>query len=110
MIEIEVERDYGKALARFTPERCARAQLVLVDRVAEDSQRYVPVMTGDLYRSMKKGPDYVTWGMPYASHVYGGPVVSRSNKYGTDPHARWFEHAAQLHMTQWLAAVLGVFE
>lgn len=110
-IEFDVEISLSGVKMKLGEEGVRRAQLMLVDRVATDSQKFVPVASGDLYRSMSKGRDEVTWQMYYASHAYYSKhiIYGKENQYGTDPHDQWFEVAKDRYLKDWEKVAAGAF-
>ena len=51
-----------------------RVQKFFVDTCAKHMDKYVPMDTGNLRRVITKGPDYITYEMPYAEIQYYGII------------------------------------
>lgn len=97
-MSVEVEFDLSGLDAALS-QRVRAAQRVLVQTVAEDSSRYVPVRTGELQGSAEPGEDSVTWTQDYAKYVYNmDHVVSEGNPEGSP---QWFEVAKANHLGEW---------
>lgn len=101
-MSVEVEFDLSGLEAALS-ERVEAAQKVLVQTVAEDSGRYVPVRTGELKGNVDIGEDSVTWTQDYARYVYNmDHVVSEGNPDGAP---QWFEVAKANHLGEWVEKV-----
>ncbi len=87
------------------PERCDAAQRLLASAVADDSNDFIPVESGSLHDAVQVGDDSVVWAQPYATYAYRQAPRPGPNKYGTDPHSRWFEAAKRTKLKRWKQVV-----
>lgn len=91
-------------LRRFST-RFKRAQEYLDNEVLKDSTPYVPMDTGNLYKSGIRhtvlGSGEVVWNTPYARINY---YTGRRFRKTHHPKAtsKWFEHAKSVNKTKWL--------
>lgn len=91
MIEVSVRIDMSGAERRFGKAAVARAQRALTEAVATDCRPEVPVLSGDLQRSMTvTDPKTIEWTEDYAEYAY-----QRSSK------PFWCERAKEKHLGEW---------
>lgn len=93
---------YESAIMRKIEDRTSRAQYVLDNRVAADSNYFCPMDTGDLQGSVFpiQGDGELEWNEPYAKkQYYNGPNKSKDS----NPNAsmQWFEHAKARNLKDW---------
>lgn len=82
-------------------------QYALANQVHADSNRYAPLLSGDLRNQSYVTADnkQVVWNVPYAKAQYYGQVgkgrypVRRYTTPGTGP--KWDEKAKSIHRTSW---------
>ena len=103
----KVKTDFDGILPEWQRKFEARA-VAVTEQVLADSERYVPVRSGDLRgsgRAQTRPGDYkVEWGgttAPYARHVYygTGPVNQTINDKAS---RQWFEKAKAARLSLWL--------
>jgi len=85
-------------------DRIGRAQLVLDNRIAADSNYFCPVDTGALQGSVFpiQGDGTLEWNEPYAKRQYYGlPNKSKDSNPNASP--QWFEHAKARDLKDWEA-------
>lgn len=84
------------------------AKDVVMIRVLEDSNQYIPLNTGDLLRSGRRENDTVKWTIDYAHEQYYADYDPRR---GINPNAsrRWFEVARAKYLDTWVKAAQSMF-
>ncbi len=85
-------------------DRIGRAQLVLDNRIAADSNYFCPIDTGALQGSVFpiQGDGTLEWNEPYAKRQYYGlPNKSKDSNPNASP--QWFEHAKAKDLKDWEA-------
>jgi len=85
-------------------DRIGRAQLVLDNRIAADSNYFCPIDTGALQGSVFpiQGDGTLEWNEPYAKRQYYGlPNKSKDSNPNASP--QWFEHAKARDLKDWEA-------
>jgi len=93
----------GEIRASLGLEVNGRTQKFFVDTCAKHMDKYVPMDTGELARTITKGPDYITYEMPYAHYQYRG-ISNAGNplNYSTEKHALatsyWDRHMVTAEM------------
>lgn len=93
----------GEIKASLGLEVNGRVQNFFVDTCAKHMDKYVPMDTGSLAGVITKGPDYITYEMPYAHYQYMG--ISHSGgalNYNTEKHplatSYWDRHMVTAEM------------
>lgn len=97
-----------QCIGRFNPKYSA-AQKFLDNEVVKDCTPYVPMRTGDLYRSgitgTSIGSGKVNYIAPYAKAMYYGLRY----KFSKDKHplacAQWFEAGKSVYLKVWINGV-----
>lgn len=83
-----------------------QAQAWLDNQVIVDCTRYVPMNTGQLYRSAitgtKLGSGEVVWDAPHARKCYYGFEMNFRQDKHPDAQAQWFEAAKATCKTNWI--------
>ncbi len=90
------------AILRKVDDRISRAQFILDNRIAADSNYFCPMDTGALQGSVFpiQGDGTLEWNAPYAKkQYYNGPNKSKDS----NPNAsmQWFEHAKARNLKNW---------
>ncbi len=92
-------------LDRFNTQR-NRAQAWLDNQVIVDSTPYVPMNTGNLYRSAisgtQLGSGLVVWDCVYARNLYYGLDYNFRKDKHPDAQAQWFEAAKAANKSTWI--------
>lgn len=98
-VTIEIDES---AIMRKIDGRMSRAQLVLDNRIAADSNYFCPMDTGALQGSVFPihGDGTLEWNEPYAKkQYYGLPNKSKDSNPNASP--QWFEHAKARNLKNW---------
>lgn len=98
-VTIEIDES---AIMRKIDGRMSRAQLVLDNRIAADSNYFCPMDTGALQGSVFpiQGDGTLEWNEPYAKkQYYGLPNKSKDSNPNASP--QWFEHAKARNLKNW---------
>ncbi|MBR6102627.1 MAG: hypothetical protein IKP95_09375 [Ruminococcus sp.] len=93
---------------RFDP-KVKSAQKWLDNEVVKDTTPYVPMRTGQLYRSGITGTNYgsgvVEYTAPYAHRCYYGFNMHFSKLAHPQACAQWFEPSKAANKKKWVAGV-----
>lgn len=97
-----------KVANKFSPG-FQRAQKWLDNEVVKDCTPYVPMRTGQLYRSGITGTNYgsgvVKYTAPYAHSCYYGTTRKFSKLAHPKACAQWFESAKAVNKKKWVRGV-----
>ena len=111
-MDFKLEFDVSKFINQKLDPRAEFAQKWLDNEVLKDCGPYVPVRSGDLFRSgitaTKIGSGKVEYNMPYARRVYYGNHIKFNNKQPKSC-AFWFEKAKGVNKDKWLGGVKKIF-
>ena len=84
-----------------------KAQKWLDNEVVKDCTPYVPMRTGQLFRSGITGTDYgsgvVKYTAPYAHNCYYGVNTKFSKLHHPKACAQWFEPAKAVNKKKWIS-------
>ena len=112
----------GKAEVRISPDdlhraiqaKVAEAQRWLDERVAKDSDPFVPMDTGMLAGSVREsgipGSGVIVYNTPYAHRLYCGESFNFSRDRHPKATHHWFEKAKSIFLESWgqgVAAIIG---
>lgn len=97
-MSFKVEFDAEELLGRFVSEN---AKKVLLDDIKADSNKYVPVRTGNLLHSavVDVSDGSVSWTEEYAQAMYERD--KRGSTRNDKATGHWFETAKENHIDQW---------
>ena len=104
-VSFSVSKDTG--CLKVPAANAQKAQMLLTERVANDSNVHCPVDTGSLRASMhfNGASGDIVWPKEYARYVYyGGHVLTGKNPQATPA---WFETAKKEHEGEWEKLVEG---
>lgn len=84
----------------------ARAQVILDEQVLKDSNRFIPLDTGELMRSglraSRIGEGSIVWDTPYARRLYFNPQYNFSRDSNPLAQGLWFEAAKSRYQSHWV--------
>ena len=100
---VTLDFDVKKAIAE-REARIKRAQILLDQTVAKDSNYYVPNDTGTLESSVltgsKMGSGELIWNTEYAKKQYYG-LENKSKDKNPNASMKWFERAKAVKLKEW---------
>ena len=106
-IRIEM-KPVNAIVSRFAP-RYAKAQKWLDNEVIKDTTPYVPMDSGELFKSAikstKLGSGEVVYSKPYAAINYYGKGRNFSRDKHPQAQAQWFEPSKAVNKAKWIAGV-----
>ena len=85
--------------------RIQRAQMVLDEQIAKDSNYYIPKRDGDLERSVFGslfGSGLLVWAVQHARKMYHGVGFNFSKDVNPNARAEWFEWAKKIRIKEWV--------
>lgn len=108
-VRVTVEKNLAGVERKCSDAQVKRAQRLLTERVAKDSNVHCAKDTGALQRSMTiDGDDQtVRWPMRYAKYPYYGSHVKTVKNPQATP--AWFETAKSGHLREWEKVVEDSF-
>mgnify|MGYP002524800445 CR=1 FL=1 len=94
-VKVELEK-----LKKRLASGIERQQYILANQVMADSNKYVPLLSGDLRRFSQVSNDgkSVQWNSVYARRLYYNQFTNYTTP-GTGPH--WDKKAKQYHLSSW---------
>lgn len=95
--------------ARLSRGQLDKAQLILTERAAQDSNQYTPRDTGhlqdDTLHIATRSADEFYWSAPYAKRVYYLGQQSIHTEKNPQARSHWFDFAKSQHLGDWKKAV-----
>jgi len=106
-MSVSVKIDFSGLDKKLSGSNFKRAQQVMAQQVAMDSNQFVPADTLHLRNSQMVSPDgsEISWNTPYAGPQYYAPGGWHYTTPGTGP--RWFDRAQGQFMASWVKAYKG---
>jgi len=98
-VRVNVKKDL-KGIPKRVSQMTKLGQYALANQVHADSNRYAPLLTGDLRNqsSVSTNGKSVIWNVPYARRQYYN-YGARFTTPGTGP--KWDEKAKSIHLRSW---------
>ena len=98
-VRVNVKKDL-KGVTKRVSQMTKLGQYALANQVHADSNRYAPLLTGDLRNqsSVSTNGKSVIWNVPYARRQYYN-YGARFTTPGTGP--KWDEKAKSIHLRSW---------
>lgn len=117
--QLSIDIDWSR-IEKEVEKKSLTSQKALALSVIEDTEDFVPFMTGTLYKSVNEASDVehgeVAWDTPYARHLYYG-IHYKSYKPMTfnrvshhHASAFWFENAKAVYLDKWKRQVEEIFK
>lgn len=107
-MSVEVRFDQ-RAVKASKLSRLQRAQTLLDQQIAADSNYYCPEDKGDLkksvYLSSRMGGGLLVWGVSYAKRLYHAVNARFSKDRNPNASSKWFERARAAKAKAWEALV-----
>lgn len=98
-VRVNVKKDL-KGVTKRVSQMTKLGQYALANQVHADSNRYAPLLTGDLRNQSAVSSDNksIIWNVPYARRQYYN-YGARFTTPGTGP--KWDEKAKSIHLRSW---------
>ncbi|MBQ8171772.1 MAG: hypothetical protein IJZ95_07290 [Oscillospiraceae bacterium] len=94
------------------PDNVKKAQAYLDNAVLKDTDKYVPMRTGNLKRSgilgTRIGSGLIQYVAPYARKMYYGVNIRFNKSRHPLAQAKWFEASKAVNKKSWLATVRSI--
>lgn len=84
-LKVDIEDSILDAFADKLPSAARKAEHAIAVRVAKDTKRYVPFLTGDLNKRTRVVENTIIYPGPYARYLYYGKVMVNIQT-GKGPH------------------------